>query len=88
LARSCRISHIRVIKTLAEFERIVEMRDEIDGRIWVAHHDEFAQSIDEAFSRLRSALTRAPAWDGTTVQLLALIASFAITALTFNTTTA
>jgi hypothetical protein len=88
LARNARLSHIQAIETPLDLERIIEMRDEIDGRLWVAHHDEFSQSINAAFSRLRSTLTRLPAWDGTTVQLLALVAAFAVTALTFNTTAA
>ncbi|HET9428447.1 MAG TPA: hypothetical protein VFO69_08835 [Allosphingosinicella sp.] len=62
------------------------MRDEMDGRIWVASHQQFASDIDILLGRLRSAFTRVPAWDGTTGQLLALVAAFLITALTFNTT--
>lgn len=64
------------------------MRDEIDGRIWVAHHEQFSQSIDNGLAKLRALAVRLTDWDGSTVQLLALILSFGITALTFNTTTA
>lgn len=64
------------------------MRDEIDGRIWVDHHEQLSKSIDDGLAALRALATRLPAWDGSTVQLLALIVSFGITALTFNATTA
>lgn len=62
------------------------MRDEIDGRIWTAHHEQLAQSIDGALAALRRGAARLPGWDGTTQHLLALVASFALTALSFNTT--
>ena len=64
------------------------MRDEIDGRIWADNHEGFADGVDQLFAGLRSAVTRFANWDGTSHQLLALIASFAITALSFNTTAA
>ena len=64
------------------------MRDEIDGRFWVDNHEAFADSIDEAIAAIRSGLARFASWDGTSHQLLVLVLSFAITALTFNTTTA
>ena len=38
--------------------------------------------------RCAPASPASPVWDGTTAQLLALVASFAITALTFNATAA
>ena len=63
------------------------MRDEMDGRIWTAHHEQFSDAIDAVASKLRSLLTRIPAWDGSTQHLLALVASFAVTALSFNATT-
>ena len=62
------------------------MRDEIDGRIWAAHHEQFSQSVDRVLASLRGALTRLPTWDGTTQHMLALVASFALTALSFNAT--
>ena len=62
------------------------MRDEIDARLWVDHHDGFADGVDRLFAAVRSAAVRFANWDGTSHQALALIASFAITALTFNTT--
>ena len=64
------------------------MRDEIDARLWVEHHEAFSAGVDRAIAAARSGLTRLAAWDGTSHQLLALILAFAITALTFNTTTA
>ena len=64
------------------------MRDEIDGRIWVANHKEFAEGIDLLIGRVRRLSSRALTWDGTTAQLAALIVAFLITALTFNTTSA
>jgi len=64
------------------------MRDEMDGRIWVANHEGFADGIDEMLGRIKAAFGRIPAWDGTTAQLSALVAAFFITALTFTTTSA
>ena len=64
------------------------MRDELDGRMWVAHHDQFGLWVDTALATVRSGLARLSGWDGTTHQLLALVASFALTALTFNATAA
>ena len=64
------------------------MRDEMDGRLWVENHEQFAQGIDDLITRVRNGLARLAAWDGSTAQLLALVIAFAITALTFNTTTA
>ena len=64
------------------------MRDEMDGRIWVANHQQFSDGIDDLVSRARTGLTRLWTWDGTTPQLFALVAAFLITALSFNTTSA
>jgi len=64
------------------------MRDEYDGRLWVDNHERFSGGVDAALAALRSALGRLPGWDGTTQHLLALVASFAITALSFSGTTA
>lgn len=67
------------------------MRDEMDARMWVEHHDQFSLSVDRGlarlgagFSRLRSGASRVAG--GTTAQALAMVAAFAITALSFNTT--
>jgi hypothetical protein len=64
------------------------MRDELDARFWVDNHEAFSASIDKALAAIRAGLVRFASWDGSTHQLLALVLSFAITALTFNTTTA
>jgi hypothetical protein len=65
-----------------------EMRDEIFDRAWVDHHERFSSDLDRAFASLRAGIGRFWQWDGTTHQLFALVASFLITALTFNTTAA
>ena len=62
------------------------MRDEIDGRLWAAHHEPFADLIDRGAAAVRAGVRRLGLWDGSSQHLLALVASFAITALTFNTT--
>jgi hypothetical protein len=69
------------------------MRDEMDARMWVQHHDQFSLSVDRGLARLgaglhrlRGAASRLAHWDGTTAQLAAMVAAFAITALSFNTT--
>ncbi len=64
------------------------MRDEIDARMWVAHHEAFGRWIDDAAAALRSGFNRLAIWDGTTPHLFALITSFAVTALSFHTTAA
>ena len=64
------------------------MRDELDGRMWVDHHEQFGEWVDSAVATIRSGLGRLAAWDGSTHQLLAIIAAFAVTALTFNSTVA
>ena len=62
------------------------MRDEIDGRMWVAHHDQFSRLIGNAASTARAGLWRLAAWDGSVHQLLALAAAFALTALNLGFT--
>ena len=34
------------------------MRDEMDARLWVEHHEEFSQSIAELIGRIRTAFER------------------------------
>jgi len=58
----------------------------MDGRMWVAHHEAFGELVDRAGAALREVFNRMVAWDGTTHQLIALVLSFAITGLTFNST--
>ena len=64
------------------------MRDQLDAQIWVDNHEAFSDGLDRALRALQSGLHRFAAWDGTSHQLLALVLSFGITALTFNATTA
>ena len=64
------------------------MRDEIDARFWVDHHESFSEGIDQLLGALRSVATRFAAWDGSSHQLAALLLAFAITGLSFNTTAA
>lgn len=64
----------------------IKMRDELDGRMWVENHDAFNQWVDDAAGALRSALARFAGWDGTTHQLLALIAAFALSAISIGST--
>ena len=63
------------------------MRDEMDGRLWVAHHDELSLLIDRGVTRIRHGLARLANWDGTTPQLFAIVAAFLITSLGFASTT-
>ena len=65
----------------------MKMRDEMDGRMWVAHHDEFSLSVGRGFSRLRRGLQRLSTWDGTVPQLLAMVAAALITSLGLFATT-
>ena len=62
------------------------MRDELDSRMWLAHHDDFNHWVDDAASAIRSALARFATWEGTTHQLLALVAAFAVTGLSIGST--
>lgn len=64
------------------------MRDELDGRMWVDHHDQFGLWVDGAIAAIRSGLARLASWDGSSAQLLALVAALAVTGLTFNSATA
>ena len=62
------------------------MRDELDSRMWLAHHDDFSHWVDDAAGAVRATLARFANWDGTTHQLLALIAAFAVTGLSIGST--
>ena len=63
------------------------MLDETGGRLWVAHHNEFNLWAGKALGRLRRGFERLASWDGTTAQLLAIVAAFLITSLGFASTT-
>jgi hypothetical protein len=60
------------------------MRDELDGRMWADHHEAFGEWVDGAVATVRGAFARFAGWDGTTHQLLALAAAFALTALNIS----
>jgi len=62
------------------------MRDELDGRMWVDHHEQFGEWVDNAAAALRSGIARFAGWDGSTHQLLAMIGAFAVTALSLALT--
>ena len=64
------------------------MRDLIDARVWADNHEAFSEGVDRALAAVQNGLHRFAAWDGSSHQLLALVLSFTITALTFNATTA
>ena len=62
------------------------MLDEMGGRLWVAHHNEFNLWAGKALGRLRRGFERLASWDGTTAQLLAIVAAFLITSVGFTST--
>ena len=62
------------------------MRDELDGRMWVDHHEQFGEWVDNAAAAVRSGIARFADWDGSTHQLLAIIAAFAVTGLSLTLT--
>lgn len=62
------------------------MRDEMDGRMWVAHHDQYSRLVGNAVAAVRAGFYRLAGWDGSAHQLLALAAAFALTALNLGFT--
>lgn len=60
------------------------MRDELDGRMWVDHHEAYSDWVDSAIAAVRAGFGRFAGWDGSTHQLLALVAAFALTALNIS----
>ena len=60
------------------------MRDELDGRMWVDHHEAYSDRVDSAIAAVRGGFARFAGWDGSTHQLLALVAAFALTALNIS----
>jgi len=62
------------------------MREELDGRMWLAHHDQFSAWVGDAAASVRAVLARFAGWDGSTHQLLAMIAAFAATGLSLIAT--
>ncbi len=63
------------------------MLDEMGGRLWVAHHNEFNLWAGRVFAGLRRGFERLASWDGTTPQLFAIVAALLITSLGFASTT-
>lgn len=59
------------------------MRDELDGRMWVAHHDQFNQWVDGAIAGIGGAL-RLGSLPRLPAQLLSVAAAVGLTALTFG----
>jgi hypothetical protein len=64
------------------------MRDEMDARLWVDHHEAFSRDLDRGLEKLRLGLFRLWQWDGSVAQAVAFVAAFALTALSFSATTA
>ena len=62
------------------------MRDELDGRMWIDHHEQFGQWVGDAAATIRAGLYRLAGWDGSAHQLLALVAAFALTGLSLTFT--
>jgi hypothetical protein len=61
--------------------RDFEMREELDGRMWVAHHEHYRDWAVGAGAAIRAGLHRLAGWDGSVHQLLALALAFALTGL-------
>jgi len=62
------------------------MRDEFYSQTWADQHGDFSREVSRGLLALRQAAGRLLSWDGSTTHLIALIASLAITGLSFNTT--
>ena len=64
------------------------MYDEIEGRMWTAHHEQFSRTVSDAVAMLRDGARRLAGWDGSGHQLVAIVAALAVTLLTFRGTAA
>ena len=62
------------------------MRDDFLTADWANNHASFSDGIDRGLAAIRAGLGRFADWDGTTHQLLALIAAFAVTGLSIGST--
>jgi hypothetical protein len=62
------------------------MRDEMDARLWEAHHEAFADGIDELIARLRGGFARIMSWDGSMSHLTALLLSLVLTTVSLRAT--
>lgn len=61
------------------------MHDEMDARIWTAHHEQFSASIDDALGALGAGFRRRLAsLDGPPGHVLSMAAALAVTLMTFN----
>jgi hypothetical protein len=86
LAENAPRCHFGLTPIMAIQGKVFEMRDELDSRMWLAHHDEFREWIGTAAATIRAGLHRFAAWDGSLHQLLALAAAFALTGLNLGFT--
>lgn len=81
--------HIRRMETKPLNDMEARMRDEIDVRMWTAHHEDFARGMDGAIGALGGALrlgaSRATGLSG---QIVSLAAAFGVTVLTLGATAA
>ena len=65
------------------------MRDELDGRLWVTHHDQFTQWVGDTLSALGSALRgRLAEFSDEARPLLMMVAAVGMTLLTFSASAA
>ena len=62
------------------------MVDQFLDRLWADDRARFADGVDDFSARLGNVFARFSNWDGTTHQLIALVAAFLITSLNFNVT--
>jgi hypothetical protein len=60
------------------------MRDEIDARIWAAHHDQFSVSLDAGFAAIAAGLRSLSRPRELSKQLLSAAGAFAMTLLTLS----
>ena len=63
------------------------MREEMLGRLWDAHHDDFSTRVDRALG-LALARLRSPRLRDLPVQLFAAVAAVGLTLITFTGSTA
>jgi hypothetical protein len=86
LAKQARIRHFGRTPIRHFRERKRDMREELDGRMWADHHDRFVAWVGDAAKRVRGGLDRFAGWDGSSHQLLAMIAALAVTGLSLIAT--
>lgn len=64
------------------------MHEAYEARLWSAHHAQLSAWIDGAFAAIGRGLDRFAGGDGGTHRIVAMIAAFAITLITFQGTAA